>query len=67
MSSQLIAPETEAGIWARLIDSQPDDLTPGVETYFLRLGFAEKDQTRMQDLADRSQAGTLTDVESAGV
>jgi len=64
LSSQLIAPESEAGIWARLIDSQPDDLTPEAATYFLRLGFTEKDRGRMQDLADRSQAGTLTDVES---
>lgn len=64
LSSQIVAPENEAGIWARLIESQPDDLTPEAAKYFLRLGFTERDQARMQDLADRSQAGTLTDSEA---
>ena len=61
MSSQLVAPENEAEIWARLIESQPDDLTPETAKYFLRLGFTEGDHARMQDLADKSQSGTLTE------
>ena len=64
MSSQLIAPEGEAAIWARLIESQPEDLTPEAARYFLRLKFTEGDQARMQALADKSQAGTLTEGEA---
>ncbi len=61
MSSQLIVSENEAAIWARLIESQPDDLTPEAAQYLLRLGFSERDQDRLKNLADRSQAGTLTE------
>jgi len=64
VSSQLIAPNSEAAIWARLIDSQPDQLTRDAAQYLLGFGFAERDHSRMQDLAEKSQAGTLTDDES---
>ncbi|MDQ2841122.1 MAG: hypothetical protein M3Y72_08805 [Acidobacteriota bacterium] len=61
MSSQLITPEGEAAIWARLIESQPKDLTPEAAKYLLGLGFNESDQARMRELADRSQEGTLSE------
>jgi hypothetical protein len=64
VSSQLIAPNSEAAIWARLIDSQPDQLTRDATQYLLGFGFAERDHSRMQDLAEKSQAGTLTHDES---
>jgi hypothetical protein len=48
---------------ARLIESQPQELTPEAARYLLQFGFGESDQARMQDLADRSEAGTLTDFE----
>jgi len=63
VSSQLITPEGEAAIWARLIESQPQELTPEAARYLLGLGFTENDQARLQDLADRSQAGTLSEDE----
>ncbi len=64
MSSQLITPKSEAAVWARLIESQPDNLAPEAAKYLLGLRFSESDQARMQDLADRSQAGTLSDDEA---
>lgn len=63
MSSQWITPEGEAAIWARLIESQPQGLTPEAARYLLALGFTENDQARLQELADHSQAGTLSEKE----
>jgi hypothetical protein len=63
LSSQLITPRGEAAIWARLIESQPEELTPEAARYLLRFEFTESDQSRMQELADRSQAGTLSEDE----
>ena len=64
MSSQVTAAETEAVIWARLLDSQPDSPTPETARYFLRMGFSEADRGRMQELADKSEGGTLTEAEA---
>lgn len=63
MSSQAIPSTNEAAIWARLIESQPDGLTPEAARYLLRFRFAENDQSRLHELAERSQAGTLTEDE----
>jgi hypothetical protein len=52
----LIAPKGEAAIWARLIESQPEELTPEAARYLLRFRFDDTDQSRMQELAERSQA-----------
>jgi hypothetical protein len=59
MNSQFITPEGEAGIWARLIDSQPKELTPDAARYLLALSFDERDQARVRALADQSQEGLL--------
>lgn len=64
MSSQLITPTSEGAIWARLIDAHPDDLTPDAARYLLAFGFTDVDQTRMQDLAEKSEAGTLTEAQA---
>jgi hypothetical protein len=61
VSSQLITPRGEAAIWARLIESQPNELTPEAAQYLLALHFDENDQARLQVLADRSQEGTLSE------
>ena len=47
MSSQLLSPDREAGIWARLMQSQGDELSPEVAEYLLSLAFGENDQERM--------------------
>ena len=64
MSSQLSTPNREAAIWARLIEAQKD-LPPEVAEYLLSVGFGDGDRDRMEQLAERSEAGTLTDEERA--
>jgi hypothetical protein len=65
MSSQLLSPNREAHIWARLMQARRDDPSQEVARYLLSIGFEERDRDRMQYLADRSQSGTLTDEERA--
>jgi len=43
--------------------TQPEGLTPEAARYLLRFRFTESDQSRLQELAERSQAGTLTEEE----
>lgn len=64
MNPQLPEPRSEATIWAQLIDSQPKNLTPEAAQYLLAVQFSQSDQMRLQELAERSQAGTLTEEES---
>jgi hypothetical protein len=64
MSSQLSTPNREAAIWARLIEAQRE-LSPEVAEYLLSIGFGEVDRERMEQLAELSEAGTLTDEERA--
>jgi hypothetical protein len=61
MGSQPVTMGTEAAIWARLIESQPKELTPDAARYLLALHFSESNQARLQVLADRSQEGMLSD------
>jgi hypothetical protein len=61
MRSQVLTPSGEAAIWARLIESQEGELTPEAAKYLLTLRFSDEDQARVQDLADRSQEGTLSE------
>ena len=63
MDSQLQSPNSEAAIWARLMQAQGDDLSAEAAEYLLSIRFGEDDITRMHELADRSTAGTLTDQE----
>lgn len=56
---------TEAAIWERLIDPSDDDLSPEVARFLLRLDFRETDHARMEELAQRSNEGTLTQDEQA--
>jgi hypothetical protein len=60
MGSQLQTPTREAAIWARLIQAQKDAITPQVAEYLLSIAFAESDRHRMEQLAECSEAGTLT-------
>jgi hypothetical protein len=65
MSPQLLSPNREAAIWARLMQAQTDELSPEVAEYLLSIGFGESDRDRMQQLAERSESGILTDEERA--
>ncbi|HTR36391.1 MAG TPA: hypothetical protein VMH80_10840 [Bryobacteraceae bacterium] len=65
MSSQLLSPNTEAAIWARLLGARKGELSPEAAEYLLSVTFAETDRKRMEQLAERSEAGALTDQERA--
>ena len=60
MSSQLVTPNSEAEIWARLIGDQGGNLSLEAADYPLSFAFGETDQERMHRLAGRSEAGALT-------
>jgi hypothetical protein len=51
---------TETAIWERVIDPNEDDLSPEAARFLLRLDFGEPDHARMQELAQKSNDGTLT-------
>jgi len=61
MSPQLLGPNCEATIWARLMQAQSDALSPEAAEYLLSIGFGESDRERLRQLAERSEAGALTD------
>lgn len=60
MGSQLLSPNSEAAIWARLMQAQSVELPSEAAEFLLAIDFEKGDQRRMQQLAERSQAGTLT-------
>ena len=60
MGSQLLSPNSEAAIWARLMQAQKDELPAEAAEFLLAMDFGEGDQRRMLQLAERSEAGTLT-------
>jgi hypothetical protein len=65
MSSQLLSPNREAAMWAWLIRAQKDELSSDAAEFLLSIAFDDRDQERMLELADRSEAGILTAEEQA--
>ena len=64
MSSQVAAPDTEAAIWARLIQAK-NSRSREVAEYLLSIDFDESDRQRMNLLAERARDGSLTPEETA--
>lgn len=60
MGPQLLTPNSEAAIWARLMQAQKDELSSEAAEFLLTINFDEADRRRMQELAERSEAGKLT-------
>jgi hypothetical protein len=54
-----------AGVWERAIQAPRSDLAPEAARYFLELGFADADRARMNELAARARAGSLSEAEEA--
>jgi len=65
MDSNFPNPNREADIWARLMRAQKDELSSKAAEFPLSVNFEEDDRQRMLQLADRSEAGTLTAEEGA--
>jgi hypothetical protein len=63
MGWQLLTPNSEAAIWARLMQAHKNQLSAEAAEYLLAVDFDKSDQQRMLQLAERSEAGTLTDEE----
>jgi hypothetical protein len=61
MSTSSLPTSTEADILSRLVNPADGNLTSEAATALLALKFSAADTTRMEELADRSQAGTLSD------
>ncbi|HWF46395.1 MAG TPA: hypothetical protein VG168_05275 [Bryobacteraceae bacterium] len=59
MSSQLVTPNTEAAILARLIPPK-HSMSREVAEYLLSIDFERNDIERMNVLAERAREGTLT-------
>jgi hypothetical protein len=64
MSSQVVAPNTEAAILARMLQSEGREVTPEVARYLLSLKLSSPDETRVNELSAKARAGTLTDSET---
>ena len=65
MGSQAPSLNSEALVWARLMQAQKLELSSAAAEFMLSLEFGEDDRTRMLHLAERSEDGTLTSEERA--
>jgi hypothetical protein len=65
MGSPTLNASREAAVWARLMQAQTTHLSPEAAEYLLSIELAESDRNRMEQLAERSEAGILTDEERA--
>src|SRR5580704_8661538 len=63
MSSQVVTPNTEAAILARIIQSDERELTPDVARYLLSMKLPSSDEERVQELSAKARSGSLTDSE----
>ncbi len=64
MSSQIVTPNTEAAILARLIQAT-ESRSEDVARYLLSIDFETSDVNRMNILSERAREGTLTKEEAA--
>src|SRR4051812_42817418 len=60
MSSQVITPNTEATILARLVQAEDQELTPEAARYWLSLKLPASDEERVNELSAKARAGSLT-------
>jgi hypothetical protein len=64
MSSQAITPNTEAAILARILESDPKEITPEVARYLLAMKLPASDEERVNVLSAKAREGSLTDAET---
>jgi hypothetical protein len=60
MASQLLTPNTEAAILARLVERREGELSLSAAEYFLSMRFSEEEIARMNELSELARQGTLT-------
>ena len=61
----LVLEENFAGVWERTIQAGNRELTSYAARYFLTLAFTSGDRARMNDLAAKARAGSLSETEEA--
>ena len=61
----MVIAESFAEVWERTLQPGHADLPPDAAKYFLKLQFVEADHKRMNALAAKARAGTLTNKEEA--
>lgn len=61
--AEIASGSSEVEILGRLFVNGKAELTPQRAQYLLELGFSEEDRARMADLAEKNQAGRLTNEE----
>jgi hypothetical protein len=64
MSSQVITPNTETAILARMLGSDERELTPDAARYLLSIKLPSNDQDRVDELSAKARAGSLTEAET---
>src|SRR5215472_12243261 len=64
MSSQVLTPNTEAAILARVIESDATPITPEVARYLLSMQLPRADEERVNELSARARAGSLSEAEA---
>ena len=64
MSSQLLAPNTEAAILARVIESGLSAITPDVARYLISMQLPLGDRERVDELSAKAREGSLTEEET---
>lgn len=65
MNSQVVEPNTEAAILARVIEADGSEITPDVARYLLSMQLPEADRDRVNELSAKARSGLLTDAEEA--
>jgi hypothetical protein len=64
MSSQVLTPNTEAAILARIIEADERELTPEAARYLLSMRLPTSDEQRVDELSAKARDGSLTEAES---
>jgi hypothetical protein len=64
MSSQVLAPNTEAAILARIIQADERELTPDAARYLLSMRLPSRDEDRVNELSAKARAGSLSQDET---
>ncbi|MBV8809627.1 MAG: hypothetical protein JO033_13215 [Acidobacteriaceae bacterium] len=64
MSSQILTPNTEAAILARIIQADERELTPDAARYLLSMKLPASDEDRVNELSAKARACSLTQPET---
>lgn len=60
MDSHQVRTKPESAIWARLIETRREPISTEVGRFLLSVRLSDEDHSRMQELMDKSNEGTLS-------